>query len=104
MITHVQYTNDTTILYPVKKKMMENWRLIILFLQNFGLKLKIAKTSIIGINVNDQRLSSYASKIGCRVEKLSFMYLGFPLDGNLRALSFWEPMIETSDISCINDL
>ena len=35
-----------------------------------------------------------AEKMSCTAEKMTFLYLGLPLEGNPRHASFWQPMID----------
>lgn len=39
-------------------------------------------------------MSTFISSTSCKVESLPIMYLGFPLGGNNKAFSFWDPLID----------
>ena len=48
---------------------------------------------MVGVNVQQSWLSEAALVMSCRVGSLPFVYLGLPIGGNARLLSFWEPLI-----------
>lgn len=60
----------------------------------FRLKVNIAKSSLVGIGIDDMVLSSYVDNFGCRVESWPLKYLGMLLGGNPRAACFWDPVLE----------
>jgi len=46
-----------------------------------------------GIDVDETVLSSFADNFECKVESWPMKYLDMPLGGNLRAISFRDPII-----------
>ena len=60
---------------------------------SFGLKINWSKSGLADINVDSQALSSMASLAGCKFLGLPFVYLGVPLDGNLRSIFFLDPIV-----------
>jgi hypothetical protein len=58
-----------------------------------GLKVNFHKSMLVGVNIGDSWLTEAASVLGCKVGKVPFMYLGLPIGGDPRRLSFWEPVV-----------
>lgn len=69
------------------------WAVLILFEAVSGLKINFHKSLLVGVNVVDSWLTEAASLLNCKVGSLPFTYLGLPIGGNPRRLSFWEPMV-----------
>ncbi|GAU38426.1 hypothetical protein TSUD_396060 [Trifolium subterraneum] len=66
---------------------------LVLFETMSGLKVNFNKTMLVGVNIPDSWLGEAASALGCRVGKIPFLYLGLPIGGDPRRLSFWEPVL-----------
>jgi len=66
---------------------------LVLFEVMSGLKVNFHKSSLVGVNINASWLSEAASMLGCKVGKVSFLYLGLPIGGDPRQLLFWEPVV-----------
>lgn len=54
----------------------------------------MGKSTIIGIDVEDDHLKELAEEVGCSIGKLHFIYLGLPVGENARLKHFWAPMVE----------
>lgn len=65
-----------------------------MFIQGSRLRINLAKTSLIGLNIGSAKLVAKVARIGCSTEALPFHYLGLPLGGNHRAIAFWRPLVE----------
>ena len=52
------------------------------------------KSSLVGINLDDALVDSFASRLGCVVGLWPTKYLGLPLRGNPMSVEFWRPVIE----------
>ena len=48
----------------------------------FGLKINLVKSDLVGIDVDNQFLNTFASLAGCQVLQWPLTYLGIPLGGN----------------------
>ncbi|GAU44687.1 hypothetical protein TSUD_183450 [Trifolium subterraneum] len=48
---------------------------------------------LVGVIIADSWLAEAACVLGCRVGMIPFMYLGLPIGGEPRRLSFWEPVV-----------
>lgn len=58
-----------------------------------GVEVNMAKSAIIGINMDEDLIARMASSLGCEVGTWPMKYLGIPLGGNLFRASFWEPVL-----------
>ena len=59
-----------------------------------GLKINFLKSSLFGINVEQQFLSECADMIFCKLESLPSSYLGLPLGARANSTKAWDPVIE----------
>jgi len=48
---------------------------------------------LVGVNISESWLTEATSLLNCKMRKVSFLYLGLPIGGNPRRLSFWDPVI-----------
>nr|ABN05720.1 RNA-directed DNA polymerase (Reverse transcriptase) [Medicago truncatula] len=94
VVSHLQFADDTLLL---GEKSWANVRalrtVLILFEAVSGLKINFHKSLLVGVNVADSWLTEAASLLNCKVGSLPFTYLGLPIGGNPRRLSFWEPVV-----------
>jgi len=58
-----------------------------------GLKVNFSKNQLVGVNVPAPWLSEAAMVLNCKVGSISFVYLGLPIGGNTRHLTFWELLL-----------
>ncbi|MCI30540.1 RNA-directed DNA polymerase (Reverse transcriptase), partial [Trifolium medium] len=66
---------------------------LVLFESMSGLKVNFNKSMLVGVNIPDSWLHEVASALCCKVGKVPFLYLGLPIGGDPRRLSFWEPVL-----------
>ena len=59
-----------------------------------GLKINLEKSSIVGINTNQEMVSRLASILDCQETKWPLSYLDLPLGGNPNSIGFWDPVVE----------
>ena len=94
VLSHLLFANDTLIL---GSKSWDNVRalrvILVLFKVVSGLKVNFHKRLLAGIILSDSWLTEAASVLSCKMGKVSFLYLGFPINGNPRRLSFWELVV-----------
>jgi len=67
--------------------------ILILFETLSGLKVNFTKNHLVGVNVATSWLTQAARVLNCKVRIVPFVYLGLPIGGNARRLSFWDPLI-----------
>jgi hypothetical protein len=59
-----------------------------------GSKVNYHKSILVGINIVESWLQEAFSILSCKIGKIHFMYLGLPIGGDARRLSFWDAVIE----------
>jgi len=55
--------------------------------------VNFSNSLLVGVNVSSSWLSEATMVLNCKVRSIPFVYLGLPIGGNVRRLSFWEPII-----------
>ncbi|GAU35959.1 hypothetical protein TSUD_207630 [Trifolium subterraneum] len=91
-VSHLQFADDTLLL---RVKSWANVRaVLVLFETMSGLKVNFHKSMLVGVNIPDSWLGEAASTLYCKVGKIPFFYLGLPIEGDSRRLSFWEPVLD----------
>lgn len=58
-----------------------------------GLKINYAKSSVLGLNIEERILQGASAFLACRIGKLPFKFLGIPIGANPRRYDTWEPVI-----------
>ena len=95
-LTHLQFADDTLI---IGKKSWLNVRsmraVLLLFEEISGLKVNFNKSMLTGVNIYDTWLAEAASVMHCRRGFIPFVYLGLPIGGDSRKLSFWKPVVDS---------
>ncbi|XP_039687884.1 uncharacterized protein [Medicago truncatula] len=94
-VTHLQFTDDTLI---IGEKSWPNVRsmtaVLLLFEEASGLKFNFHKSMLTCVNVSDSWLSEAALVMNCPRGAIPFIYLGLPIGGDSRKISFWKPVID----------
>ncbi|PNX72437.1 ribonuclease H [Trifolium pratense] len=94
-VTYLQFADDTLV---VAEKNWANIRaikaILLLFKVMSSLKVNFQKSLLVEVNVSDPWLEEAASVLHCKIGKTPFNYLGLPIGGNPRRLSFWKPVID----------
>nr|GFB61669.1 RNA-directed DNA polymerase, eukaryota [Tanacetum cinerariifolium] len=60
----------------------------------FGLKINMSKSKILGVHVDNVKVSRAANKRGCLVLKTLFLYLGSFMGGAMHRLQAWNDIID----------
>ncbi|GAU36546.1 hypothetical protein TSUD_277520 [Trifolium subterraneum] len=93
-VSHLQFADDTLLMGVKSWANVRALRVgLVLFKLMSGLKVNFNKSLLVGVNIPDSRLYEAASSLGCKVGKIPFLYLGLPIGGDPRRLSFWEPVL-----------
>jgi len=94
VLSHLQFADDTLLL---GEKSWANVRalpaVLVLFEAVSGLKVNFHKSMLVGVNITDSWLTKAATVLNCKLGKVPFLYLGLPIGGNPRLLSFWDPVV-----------
>ena len=93
-VTHLQFADDTLLFLEASHNVFLNiLRLLEVFGSVSGLQVNLSKSTLLGINIDDDMLQNLASLSGCEVGAWPIKYLGLPLGGNPWKLDFWEPVV-----------
>jgi hypothetical protein len=93
-LSHLQLADDTLLLGEKSWANVRAMRaVLVLFEALSGLKVNFHKSMLVGVNINESWLIEAAAILRCKMGKIPFHYLGLPIGGNLRRLSFWEPVV-----------
>ena len=93
-VTHLQFANDTLLFMEANHSVFLNFfRLLELFGSVSGLRVNLRKSTLLGINIDDDMLQNLASFSRCEVGAWPIKYLGLPLGDNPQKLDFWEPVV-----------
>ena len=94
-VSHLWFVDDTIFFFRASVDDFQNLKLILLI---FGilsrLKININKSTLCGINTSHDQISKLALMLGCTISNWHLMYLGLPLGGNPKSISFWDPVID----------
>jgi len=89
VLSHLQFADDTLLL---GEKSWANVRalraVLVLFKAVSGLKVNFHKSMLVGVNITESWFTEAATLLNCKMGKVSFLYLGLPIGGNPRLLSF----------------
>jgi len=95
-ITHLQYADDSLIFLPNDfPSLLHAKRILCWFEIISGLKVNFYKSSLIGINLDNDYTSSLANSVFCRSDTFPVRYRGLPLGANPNRLSTWKPVLST---------
>jgi len=88
-ITHLQFADDTIIIGNKSWLNVRTMRAVLLLFEDVsGLKVNFNKSMLIGTNISNSWLSAAARVMNCRRGTIPFIYLGLPIGGDSRKLSF----------------
>jgi len=94
VLSPLQFADDTLLIGEKSWANVRAMRVGLLLSEAMlGLKVNFHKSSLVGVNINASWLSEAASVLGCKVGKISFLYLGLPIGGDLCRLLFWELVV-----------
>ncbi|XP_057432300.1 uncharacterized protein LOC130725057 [Lotus japonicus] len=94
-LNHLQFADDTLLFCENDENQIDLLcNALLSFLFASGLKVNLQKTLLIGCNVEASEVERIAGIYGWNIGQLPLLYLGAPLGGNPRRISFWEPMLD----------
>ena len=83
LISHLQLADDIIFFLESDGSSFKNLSVLLaLFCSVSGLKINMSKSTILGVGVDDDIVSSVAESVGCEVGAWLIKYLGLPLGGN----------------------
>jgi hypothetical protein len=93
-VSHLQFADDTLLMGVKSWANVRAMRaVLVLFAAVSGLKVNFHKSMLVGVNMAESWLAEAASVLGCSVGRIPFLYLGLPIGGDPRRLSFWDPVV-----------
>ncbi|KAK1319835.1 hypothetical protein QJS10_CPB04g01254 [Acorus calamus] len=94
-VTHLQYADDTMFFAVPSIEVVAGFRIILhYFTLVSGLSINWAKSSIITVNVEQQKAAELAALLGCKIQTLPNKHLGLPLVTRRLLRRDWTPVIE----------
>jgi len=94
-LTHLQFADDTLIIGEKSWLNVRSMRaVLLLFDEVSGLKVNFHKSMLTSVNVTESWLAEASLVMNCRQGIIPFIYLGLPIGGDSRKLSFWKPVID----------
>ena len=93
-VTHLQFADDTLLFMEPNHNVFINFlRLLEVFGAVLGLRVNLTRSTLLGINIDEDLLQNFALISGCEIGVWPIKYLGLPLGGNPRKHIFWEPVV-----------
>jgi len=94
-LSYLQFADDTIIIGENCWLNVCLIRAVLLLLKEVsGLKVNFYKSMLTGVNITPTWLSEAASVLNCRTGSIPFLYLGLPICGDSRKLSFWKSVVD----------
>ena len=59
-----------------------------------GLKINMCKSKIMGVHVDDTKVKNAASKLGCLILKIPFLYLGTKVGRSMSCVHEWKEVVD----------
>ena len=82
-VTHLQFADDTLFFMEANPNVFLNYlKLVEVFGSVSGLRVNLTRSTLLGINTNEEMLQNLASILGCGIGVWLIKYLGLPLGGN----------------------
>ncbi|XP_050217654.1 uncharacterized protein LOC126668506 [Mercurialis annua] len=93
-ISILQFADDTLLFIPQDLDMIRNLlRILRCFELVSGLSINYQKSSILGINVDDETLAAASSILNCPTDTFPITYLGLPLSPKSIRANLWQPLV-----------
>ncbi|KAJ0434249.1 putative RNA-directed DNA polymerase [Helianthus annuus] len=96
VLSHLIYADDVVFLGEWSRANILNLRRILwCFYLVSGLRVNMAKCSLIGIGVGDAETSEMAQLLKCKIGSLPFKFLGLQVGANMNLCRHWKPVLDT---------
>jgi hypothetical protein len=90
----LQYADDTLLIMPADEEQLHSLKAVLQkFTRSTGLRINYHKSSMVPINISQERCHVLANAFGCKVEALPFTYLGLPLGSTKPKVDDLMPII-----------
>lgn len=94
----VQYAYDTLIILSADPVQLTNvMNILKIFTEFTGLKVNYSKSSLVPINITEERALELANILGCKKESVPFTYLGLPMGSTRPKVDDLMPMVSRLD-------
>jgi nucleoside diphosphate kinase len=91
----IQYADDTLVILKADAMQLLCVKAILnSYAESTGLKVNYSKSSMMLINLSDERLEHFASTMQCKNGSLPFTYLGLPLSISAPNLEHFLPIVD----------
>ncbi|XP_076945693.1 uncharacterized protein LOC143616874 [Bidens hawaiensis] len=95
MVSHLFFADDATFIGEWNKDNFLNLcRILRIFSLILGLWVNLSKSSVLGIEVEDQEVARMAALFNCKLGSLPFTYLGLPVGANMKRILSWKLVID----------
>ncbi|GJV27295.1 putative RNA-directed DNA polymerase, eukaryota, reverse transcriptase zinc-binding domain protein [Tanacetum coccineum] len=94
-LSHLFYADDVIITTDWSSNDLHNiiWVFHVFYLAS-GLKININKSSIYGVGVSNEDVTSMDRASGCAYGSFPFLYLGLPIGSKMSRISNWQTLID----------
>jgi hypothetical protein len=90
-VTHLQYADDTMILFEPSELGIANLKLLLLCFENMsGLKINFSKSEAVVTGVTEPKKLRVANMLNCSLVNFPISYLGLPVSDKKLLVSDWE--------------
>ena len=94
MVSHLQFADNTLFFINNDDHSLNNLIMLLdVFCLTSGLKINLAKSQLLGINLDDNIILKKATRLECDVGQWPLQYLGLPWGENPCTNLFWEPVV-----------
>ncbi|GJW55102.1 RNA-directed DNA polymerase, eukaryota, reverse transcriptase zinc-binding domain protein [Tanacetum coccineum] len=94
-ISHLFYADDAIFMGQWKSSNIENiTRVLDIFHKASGLRINMAKSKLLGVSVDHNRVDQAVRRIGCTVLKMPFNYLGSQVGSLMSRTMSWNEVLE----------
>lgn len=92
-VTHLQYADDTMLLFEPDDHSIDSIKLILLAFEVIsGLKINFLKSEVIAIGMAGQEATRVANLLNCKLGSFPIKYLGLPITDKHISIHEWEPL------------